>query len=170
MLGPFTWSAPRIRFPCDAPIIAGLGVGRLKDTLNVGILPGVALRIVPKMLFALALASSVARAGMGHYLTTPEAQQLNARAKIALSLVMVETKPPPAALWETVGRFSSVSLPASSTHPALVRRGPAQERAVGPPERCTPRQGDRLCASHTLRRGGFLGMMKRHEGMLPIVS
>ena len=170
MLGPCAWPDLRIRFPSDVPIIAGLGVGRLKDTLNVSILPGVELRIVPKMLFALALASSAARAGMVHYLTTPEAQQPNARAKTALSLVMVETKPPPAARWETVGRFSSVSLPASSAHPALVRRGPAQERAVGPPERCTPRQGDRLCAPHTLRRGRFPCMMKRHEGMLPIVS
>ena len=45
MLGPFAWSDPLIRFPSDAPIIAGLGVGRLKDTLHVGIQPGVERRI-----------------------------------------------------------------------------------------------------------------------------
>ena len=45
MFGPFAWSDPRIRFRSDAPIIAGLGAGRLKDTLHVCIQPGVELRI-----------------------------------------------------------------------------------------------------------------------------
>src|SRR5437870_1927965 len=45
ILGPLAWSDPLIRFPSDSPIIACLGVGRLKDTLSVCIQQGVELSI-----------------------------------------------------------------------------------------------------------------------------
>jgi len=45
MLRPLTWSGPVSRFPCDSPIMACLGVGRLEDTLNGCIQPGVELSI-----------------------------------------------------------------------------------------------------------------------------